>query len=165
MVYNYFHNCCSLVNLLDNDLELKKKALIFQRLSWKKVLKSLKANKMTSITEMKYVSCLLSGKLRKEDQPHAFNYNEHIKENYWKYCKNHFKTNQTVLPAFGEDDCWKHFMKTCHEPKPSKVFNIPSSMKQLEELIKDFNNKPPTYNEINKITMKMKSSGSSCPID
>ena len=38
-------------------------------------------------------------------------------------------------------------------------------MKQLEEPIKDFNIKPPTYNEINKIIMKMKSSGSSCPID
>ena len=56
-------------------------------------------------------------------------------------------------------------MKTCHEPKPSKVFNIPSWMKQLEEPIKDFNIKPPTYNEINKIIMKMKSSKSSCPID
>ena len=40
-----------------------------------------------------------------------------------------------------------NFMKTCHEPKPFKVFNIPSWMKQLEEPIKDFNIKPPTYNE------------------
>ena len=30
--------------------------------------------------------------------------------------------------------------------------------------MKDFDTKPPTYNEINKIIMKMKSSGSSCPI-
>ena len=54
--------------------------------------------------------------------------------------------------------------KTCHEPKPSKVFNIRSWVKQLEEPIKDFNIKPPTYNEINKI-MKMKSFSSSCPIN
>ena len=38
-------------------------------------------------------------------------------------------------------------------------------MKQLEEPMKDFDIKPPTYNEINKIIMKMNSSGSSCPID
>ena len=52
-------------------------------------------------------------------------------------------------------------MKTCHEPKSSKIFNIPSWMKQLEERIKDFNTNPPTYNEINKIIMGMKSSTSS----
>ena len=56
-------------------------------------------------------------------------------------------------------------MKTCHEPKLSKVFNLPSWMKQLGEPIKEFNTKPPTYNKINKMIMKMKSSGSSCPID
>ena len=56
-------------------------------------------------------------------------------------------------------------MKTYHEPKPPKGFNIPSWMKQLEEPVKDFDIKPPAYNEINKIIMKMKSSGSSCPID
>ena len=38
-------------------------------------------------------------------------------------------------------------------------------MKQLEEPMKDFDIKPPTYNEINKIIMKMKSPGSSCRID
>ena len=54
-------------------------------------------------------------------------------------------------------------MKTYHGLKPSKVFNIPSWVKQVEEPIKDFNIKPPTYNEINKI-IKMKSSGNSCPI-
>ena len=91
--------------------------------------------------------------------------NDRIKESYWKYCKNHFETNETVLSTLSENDCWKYFMKTCHELKPSKVFNIPSWMKQFEEPIKDFSIKPPTYNEINKIIMKMKSSGSSCPID
>ena len=69
------------------------------------------------------------------------------------------------MPNFSENDCWKHFMKTCHMSKPAKVFNLLSWMKQLEKPIKDFNTKPPTYNEINKIIMKMKSSGSSCPID
>ena len=54
-------------------------------------------------------------------------------------------------------------MKTCHEPKSSKVFKISSWMKQLEEPMKEFNIKPPTYNEINKIIMKF--SGSSCPIE
>ena len=69
------------------------------------------------------------------------------------------------MPTFSENDCWKHFMKTCHVPKPAKIFSILSWIKQLEKPIKDFNIKPPTYNEINIIIMKMKSSGSSCPID
>ena len=38
-------------------------------------------------------------------------------------------------------------------------------MKQLEEPIKDFDTKTLTYIKINKIITKMKSSGSSCPID
>ena len=63
----------------------------------------------------------------------AFNHNDCIKENYWKYCKNCFKANETVLLTFSKNDCWKHFMKICHASKPSKVFNIQSWMKQLEE--------------------------------
>ena len=162
---NYFHNCCGPVNPIDNDLELNKKNRNFSKNKLKKVLKSLKVDKITNITEIKYVSRRLRSKVRKEEQPDAFNHNDRINENYWKYCKNNFETNETVLPTFSENDCWKHFMKTCHESKPSKVFNIPPWMKQLEEPMKDFNIKPPKYNKINKIIIKMKSSGSSCPID
>ena len=82
-----------------------------------------------------------------------------------EYCKNLFETNETVLRTFSENDCWKHFTKTCHELKPSKVFNISSLMKQYEEPIKDCNIKPPTYNEKKNKIIKMKSSGSSCPIN
>ena len=163
-VYNYFHHCFGPVNPIDNDLEMKK-YINFSKNKLKKALKSLKVDKTTSITEIKYVSRLLRCKLRKEEQSDAFNHNDRIKENYWKNCKNSFETNATCLPTFSENDCWKHFMKTCHESKPSQVFNIPSWMKQLEEPMKDFDIKPPTYNEINKIIMKMKSPGSSCPID
>ena len=76
-----------------------------------------------------------------------------------------FRNKRNSLPTFSENNCWKHFMKTCHEPKISKLCNISSWMKHLQDPIKDFNIKAPTYNEINKIIMKMKSSGSSCPID
>ena len=103
---------------------------------------------------------------KKEKQPDAYNHIERIRENIWKYCKKYFETNETVLPTFSENDCWKHFMKTCHEPKLPKVFNISSWIKQLEEHIKYFSIKPPTCNEINKTIMnKMKSAGSSCPIN
>ena len=124
-VYNYFHHCFGLVNPIDNDLEMKK-YINFSKNKLKKVLKSLKVDKTTSITEIKYVSRLLRSKLRKEEQSDAFNHNDRIKENYWKNCKNSFETNATCLPTFSENDCWKHFMKTCHESKPSQVFNIPS---------------------------------------
>ena len=153
-VYNYFCNCCGPVNLIDNNLEVKKK-----------VLMSHKVDKIINNTKIKYISRLMRSKLRKEEEVDAFNHNNRIKENYWKYCKNHIETNKTVLPTFSGNDCWKHFMKTCHEPKLYKVFNIASWMKQLEKPIKDFNIKPPTYNEINKIIIKMKSSRSSCSID
>ena len=72
------------------------------------------------------------------------------------------KQTKQFCRLFNENDCWKYFMKTCHEPKSSKIFNIPSWMKQLEERIKDFNTNPPTYNEINKMITGMKSSTSSC---
>ena len=86
--------------------------------------------------EPKHVRRCLTIKLKKQEQSDAFNHDDqHIKENYWKYCKNPFEINETVLPTFSENDCWKRFRKTCHEPKPSKVFNMPSWMKQPEEPI------------------------------
>ena len=121
-MYNYFHNCCGPVNPIDNDLELKKKYRNSSKNKLKKVLKSLKVDKITNITEIKYVSRRLRSKVTKEEQPDAFNHNDCIKENYWRYCKNNFETNETVLPTFSENDCskaisidcWKYFMKTCH---------------------------------------------------
>ena len=98
-VYNYFHICCGPVIPIDNDLELKKKYINFSN-KLKKVLKSLKVDKITNITEIKYVNRLLRSKLRKQEQPDAFNHNDRIKENYWKYCKNLFETNETVLSTF-----------------------------------------------------------------
>ena len=80
-VFNYFHNCCDPGNLIDNDLELKKNTN-FSKNKLKKVLKSLKVDKITNMTEVKYVSRLLRSKLRKEEQPGAFNHNDRIKENY-----------------------------------------------------------------------------------
>ena len=110
-VYSYFHHCCGPVNSIDNNLEMKK-YINFSKNKLKKVLESPKVDKITNITEIKYVSRLLRSKLRKEEQPDAFNHNDRIKENYWKYCKNNFETNATGLPTFSENDCWKHFMKT-----------------------------------------------------
>ena len=88
----------------------RKKYTNFSKDKLEKVLKSLKVDKVTNITEIKYVSRLLRSKLRKE-QPDAFNHNDRIKENYWKYFKNHFETNKTVLLTSNENYCWKHFMK------------------------------------------------------
>ena len=87
-VYNYFPNCCVPVNPIDTHPELKK-SIDFSKNKLKKVLKSLKVDKITNLTEVRYVSQLLRSKLRKEEQPDASNHNDLIKENYWKYCKNH----------------------------------------------------------------------------
>ena len=116
---------------------------IYQRstshLEWsypKKVLKSLKVDKITNITEIKYVSRLLRSKLRKEEQPDAFNHNDRIKENYWKYCKNNFETNATGLPTFSENDCWKHFMKTWNpNPKSSTYHREWNSLRNLWKIL------------------------------
>ena len=103
---------------------------------------------------------------KKEKQIFAYNHIDRIKENIWKYCKKYFETNETVLPTLSENDCWKHFMKTCHVMSRNPPKFISSWIKQLEEPIKYFNIKPPTCNKINKTIMnKMKSAGSSCPID
>ena len=165
IVYSYFYNCCGPVNRLDKDLELKKKYNNLSKNKLKKILKSLKIERIKNLAEIKYVSHLLRSKLKKEEQPDSFNHNVRIKENYWKYCKKYFESKETVLPEFSETDCYNHFMKTCHESKPSKVFNLPSWMETLNDPTKDFNIEPPRYSEINKIIKKMKSSGSSCPLD
>ena len=44
----------------------------------------------------------MRNKIKKEEKLDDFNHNDSIKDNYWKYCKNHFETNERVLPTFSE---------------------------------------------------------------
>ena len=70
-----------------------------------------------------------------------------------------------MKPTFNETDCKKYFRKVLSEKNRNKSFHPPSWMKKLEEPTVDFNLETPTYAEITKIVMKMKSSASPCPSD
>ena len=69
--------------------ELKK--LIVSKNKLRKVLMFFKVDKITNITEIKYISRLLRGKLRKEELPDVFNHNDSIIRNIAKITSKQIK--------------------------------------------------------------------------
>ena len=131
----------------------------------KKSSRKLKNYSIRDINEIKYVSHLLRNKLKGAGDASLYNHNERIKQNYWKYCKNIFESEDKVQPTFDESTCFDYFQNIFQEKQPHRKFEFPSWMKMLNEPTHPCNLDPPTYKEIQKIITKMKSSGSPCPID
>ena len=68
----------------------------------RKVLRQLKQDPSSDLTELTCVSRLLRSKLAKQDTPTnlEFDHAQHVRRNVWKYCKNAFESEPKVQPTF-----------------------------------------------------------------
>ena len=95
-----------------------------------------------------------------------FDHQTEFYKNYWEYCEKVLRPqSDTIKPTFKETDCKQCFRKILSEKNCQKSFNPPSWMKTLNKPTINFNLETPSYVEITKIIMKMKSSASPCPND
>ena len=62
-------------------------------------------------------------------------------------------------------ECLSYFTKVLSKVNPNKIFRIPSWIPMLPEPTVQFNLDPPTYQLVTNVIRKMKTSGSSCPLD
>ena len=137
----------------------------------KKNLRDLKKSYQTNqndilLNEIKSVSKVLREKFWKRSNSfESFDHNKRSKENLWKYCKDIFEKESKIQPEFCQDGCHSYFRNTLKAKNRNRKFTYPPWMKQLSAPNVSFDNEPPTYKEIMKMIMKMKSSGSPCPLD
>ena len=82
------------------------------------------------------------------------------------YCEKVLeRETEKVKPNFSEKDCLHYFRNTLKLKNRHKRFTRPSWMKEFENPKTDFNMQPPTYADVTKFIMKMKSSASPCLLD
>ena len=70
--------------------------------------------------------------------------------------------NEKIKPTFNETDCKQYFRTILSEKNYHKTFDPPSWVKKLNEPTIKFNIDTPSYAEITKIIMKMKSPALAC---
>ena len=165
IVYSYFEANYGHAKNVDSNEQFKQKYYNLSKNSLKKHLKTLKSHTPKRIDEIKYVSRLLRHKLNKNTTNEDFDHNQRLKQNFWKYCNNQLDKEETTEPTFNENQCYDYFHRVCSETEPEREFNIPSWLNTLKHPTAPFNIDTPSYQEVNKIISKMKTSGSPCPFD
>ena len=123
-------------------------------------LKLLKSQNPKPVEEIKRVL----RKRYKQRSDTDFDHQTEFYKNYWRHCEKVFEPqSEKIKPTFNKTDCKQYFRKILSERNHHKTFNPPSWMKKLKKPTINFNLETPSYVEINKIIMKMKSSVSPCP--
>ena len=167
-IYDYF-------KLIDNSKDpeytwnsLSTEYNHLSRRQLKRILKELKndTNNEDS-TRIRYVNKLIRVKYSKKSNKlcNKMTHDEGIEKDFWMYCKEIFETEDKFLPDFNKTTCYEHFTKSLKKNKHSRDYSLSSRMNILDEPTSLFDLSPPTYREISKIIHKMKSSGSTCPLD
>ena len=128
-------------------------------------LKLLKSQNAKPAEKIKRVSRVLRKRYKKRSDT-DFDHQTEFYKNYWKYCEKVLQPqSDKIKPTFNKTDCKQYFRKILFEKNRHKSFNPPSWMKKLNEPTIKFNLETPSYVQITKILMKIKSSASPCPDD
>ena len=169
-IYDYFdREFGSVVNTSDTEFKVKYKDFLKYQL--RKALKTLKSRNLeNNLNEVRFVSKLLRSKISSTSTEKNFDDNEtdHNKSfdsGFWSYSKKYIDQAKTVLPQFNASSCYVYYKKLFKCSDKSKQFERPTWMPEYERPTVQFNDSPPTYQEITKIIKKMKTSGSPCPLD
>ena len=121
-----------------------------------------KVDKITNITEIKYVSRLLRSELRKVELPDAFSHNDSIIRNIAKIISKQMKQLcRLAVKMIVGNISWKLVMNQ----NPPKFLTYIVDETNWGTYKRFWHQNSITYIKVNKIITKMKSSGSSCPID
>ena len=167
LLYNYFKSNYGVVN--QNLLEkFKLKYSSYSNRKLKRRLKELKVTEPNNEDEIRFLSKYLRSKFNNNvhlDLPSSFDHETQIKNNIWKYCEKTLNQERRVTPEFNEATCYKNFQNKLKRKRSNKNFDFPGWMERLPDPTTIFDKSPPTYQEITKIIMKMRSSASPCPYD
>ena len=89
-----------------------------------------------------------------------------VLQKLWKYFEKAFEPqSEKIQSTFNETDCKQYFRKILSEKNRHKTFKPLSWMKKLDEPTINFHLETPSYAEITKIIVRMKSSASPYPYD
>ena len=79
---------------------------------------------------------------------------EKIEKDFWKFCKEVFKSENLVLPAFDEKTCSDYFVKSSKKNKYLRDFFPSSWMKSLDEPDLPFDTTPQVIEKSVKLFTK-----------
>ena len=89
-----------------------------------------------------------------------------VLQKLWKYFEKAFEPqSEKIQSTFNETDCKQYFRKILSEKNRHKTFKPLSWMKKLDEPTINFHLETPSYAEITKIIVRMKSSAPPYPYD
>ena len=167
-VYSYFKENYGLKSdIADLDKELKEKYKSHSKTQLKSALKRLKTDKCNQ-PKTRFVSKLLIAKLSVKNHQKEVESTDHDREiakHFWSYCKKFIGRKLRVLPSFNKEVCQKYFRKAFRCVIKNRHFQIPDWIPKFGAPKTSFNTTPPSYKDIYKIIIRMKASGSPCPLD
>ena len=133
----------------------------------RKVLRQLKQDPSSDLTELTYVSRLLRSKLAKLDTPtnSEFDYAQQVKRNFWKYCKNSSESEPKVQPTFDSNTCLNYFKEVLQCKNKSRTFVFPEWMTHLQSPHSERDMSPLRYDKVARAVKRLKSGASPCPFD
>ena len=133
----------------------------------RKVLRQLKQDPSSELTELTYVSRLLRSKLAKQDTPTnlEFDHAQQVKRNFRKYCKNTFESETKVQPTFDSSTCLNYFKEPLQCRNKSRTFVFPEWMTHLQSPQSERDMSPLRYEEVARAVKRLRSGASPCPFD
>ena len=164
-IYDYFDDNFGHSEDFVNDQIIEKYRDSSKR-SLKTALKYLK-HSQAPILEIRYVARLLRQKISTsavESMPEVDHDNK-IQNNLWSYVKTYLHCSTSPLPSFSVENCTSSFREFFQSKNPSKSFSIPSWIPPLPQPSVPYNLTPPSYQQVTKVILRMKASGSPCPFD
>ena len=88
-----------------------------------------------------------------------------IQKNFWGYIKANFKQSTSPTPTFDSFTCTQFFCNLFRCRNLLKSVSIPNWIPRLDQPSIPYDLSPPSYQQITKVTRRMKASGSPCPLD
>ena len=166
-IYEYFQRECGIVNKTQYTDEWNAKYCNLSKNQLKTALRNLKkTNEGDRSNEIRFVSKLLRNKISGSMNNHLpIDHDNEIEGNFWKYPKAKMEKASGILPSFSKGTCVEYFQSIFSKSRSQLTFRKANWMPAYEEPKKPFNLQAPSYEELNKIIYRMKTSGAPCPLD
>ena len=135
--------------------------LTTQKTNQRKLLRELKQDPSSDLTELTYVSRLLRSKLAKQDTStnSEFDHAQQVKRNFWKYCKNTFESEPKLQSTFDSNTCLNYFKEALHCKNKSLTFVFPEWMTHLQSPHSECDMSPLRYDEVARAVKRLRSGG------
>ena len=132
-----------------------------------KVLRQLKQDPSSDLTELTCVTRLLRSKLAKQDTHtnSEFDHAQQVKRNVWKYYKNTFESEAKVQPTFDSNTGLNYFKEALHCKNKSRTFVFPEWMNHLQSPHSQCDMSPLRYDEVARAVKRLRGGASPCPFD